>query len=623
MPKVLFAWITLLGAIPATVLAQPTILGRNLIANGDAESGPSTSSLKNVVASIPNWTSSGGITVLQYDATGYVLLSYPAPPNHGFQYFAGASYPSPATLTQDIDVSSGAAVIAGGNVKFTASGYLGGGGQASAPKMEVAFKNAAGQTFSSITLGPVAFGVGMYLQEQIGLVPPGTTKITVTLSALGVNAGWSAFDNLSLVLDTLATSPDSVLGSNLIANPGAEAGVAAKTNATALNIPGWSTTGGASVAAYGGAGWIQASDPGPADRGVNVFKGGPSEATIYQDLDVSGAGSMIDASKVSYQVSAWLGGYGGAQSPTLTYQFFDWSGKQLAATALLGPAAHAFSALVPVAHSDTLPVGTRHVHLEIKFPVSTSLADNISFQLGAAGAPTIAPGGVVPIDSPVNTVMPGSWISIYGTNLANATASWNGDFPISLGGVSVTIDSKPAYLWFVSPTQINLQVPDDSATGPVSVVVQTPAGTATSTVTLAPVAPAFLLFNAKYPAAIVPTSGAGNSGSGYDYIGPAGGLPFPSRPVKAGEILLLFGVGFGPTTPAVPAGQLFSGAASCVTLPTVTIGGVQAIVSFAGLVGAGLYQFDVVVPNAGGGDKPLLASAGGVSTPTGVSITLQ
>ncbi len=66
---------------------------------------------------------------------------------------------------------------------------------------------------------------------------------------------------------------------------------------------------------------------------------------------------------------------------------------------------------------------------------------------------------------------------------------WNGNFPTSLGGASVTVDSKLAYLWFVSSGQINFQAPDDTATGPVPVVVSTAAGTATSTVTLAQVAP--------------------------------------------------------------------------------------------------------------------------------------
>ena len=60
--------------------------------------------------------------------------------------------------------------------------------------------------------------------------------------------------------------------------------------------------------------------------------------------------------------------------------------------------------------------------------------------------PSISPGGVVPLDSTVNTIQPGEWVSIYGTNLASGTAFWNGDFPTSLGGTSVEINGKAAYL---------------------------------------------------------------------------------------------------------------------------------------------------------------------------------
>ncbi len=238
--------------------------------------------------------------------------------------------------------------------------------------------------------------------------------------------------------------------------------------------------------------------------------------------------------------------------------------------------------------------------------------------------PFIASGGVVPAGSSATTIETGSWVSVYGTNLAGCTSVWNGNFPTSLGGTSVTVDAKPAYLWFVSPTQINLQAPDDTATGIVSVAVTTGGGTATSTVTLGQYAPAFSLISSKYPAASVATPGnPGNSGSGYDIIGPPGAFPFTTRPVQAGETVTLYGVGFGPTTPAVPAGKIVASAAPCITLPQVTIGGVPATVNFAGIVEAGLYQLNVVVPPAGSGDQALQATVGGAATQSNIFLTLQ
>ena len=250
---------------------------------------------------------------------------------------------------------------------------------------------------------------------------------------------------------------------------------------------------------------------------------------------------------------------------------------------------------------------------------------NIAYSTSAAGnpaLPSILTGGVVPVYSKSTTIQPGSWSSIYGSNLANGTTLWNGNFPTSLGGTSVTVDSKLAYLWFVSSGQINFQAPDDTATGPVPVVVSTAAGTATSTVTLAQVAPSFLvLADGVHVTAIVLTPGSpGNSGAGYDVIG-------PTRPVKAGETLVVYGVGFGPTKTAVAAGSVYASATSTTNTVSVAIGGVavpQADVTFSGLVGAGLYQLNIVVPsNPGTGDKAIVAAVGGAQTQSGVLLSLQ
>ena len=137
-------------------------------------------------------------------------------------------------------------------------------------------------------------------------------------------------------------------------------------------------------------------------------------------------------------------------------------------------------------------------------------------------------------------------------------ANWTGNFPTSLGGTSVTIDGKSAYLWYVSPTQINLQVPDDATTGSVPVVVTTAGGGSVSTVTLAAFAPSFSLLDGKHVAGIIIRSdGSGAYGGGtYDILGPTGSsLGYPTVAAKAGDTVELFGVGFGPTTPTVPRGR--------------------------------------------------------------------
>ena len=188
--------------------------------------------------------------------------------------------------------------------------------------------------------------------------------------------------------------------------------------------------------------------------------------------------------------------------------------------------------------------------------------------LPGATPPVIDPNGVVPIYSSAVEIQPGEWVSIYGKNLALLPSTWNGDFPTVLGDTSVTINGKAAYLWYVSPQQINLQSPDDTAVGSVNVIVTTNGGTATSTVSLGQFAPAFSLVDGKHVAGIIlRTDGSGAFGNGgYDILGPTGtSLGYATVAAKSGDVIELFGVGFGPTNPAVVAGKAFTGAAPTAT----------------------------------------------------------
>jgi uncharacterized protein (TIGR03437 family) len=92
----------------------------------------------------------------------------------------------------------------------------------------------------------------------------------------------------------------------------------------------------------------------------------------------------------------------------------------------------------------------------------------------------------------------------------------------------------------------------------------------------------------------------------------------------AGDVMELFGVGFGPTNPVVPAGRAFSGSAATTNPVSVLINNVAVTPKFAGLSGAGLYQVNVTIPSGlGTGDVPLVATVAGVQTPAGVVISLR
>jgi uncharacterized protein (TIGR03437 family) len=217
-----------------------------------------------------------------------------------------------------------------------------------------------------------------------------------------------------------------------------------------------------------------------------------------------------------------------------------------------------------------------------------------------------------------------TWITIWGTNLSQNTRLWrasdfiDNNLPTQLNGVSATVNGRPAYVSYVSPTQLNVLAPDDAATGQVQVQVTNAHGTSSSfRVDKTELLPAFFLLTTRYLAA-VHTSGAS--------VGPVGLEPGATfAPAKPGETIILFGTGFGPTNPFLPAGNLVTTAAPLVNNNLmVSIGGQPAKVLFAGLSGSGLDQLNVTVPpNLPDGDAAVIAAVGGVSTQANVFIPVQ
>jgi uncharacterized protein (TIGR03437 family) len=241
----------------------------------------------------------------------------------------------------------------------------------------------------------------------------------------------------------------------------------------------------------------------------------------------------------------------------------------------------------------------------------------------ATAKPVISSAGVVNAASFAAGITAGSWVAIFGNNLApsGVARSWkaeeivNGGLPLALEGTQVQINGKSAAISYVSESQLNVQAPDDASLGSVTVAVTTPGGTSDPmTADLRTAAPGLFRFTpngSRYAAAVFPDG---------SYAGPPAlfGTAITTRAAQPGETVLFFGTGFGATTPAVVAGQVFSGAAplSAGHGLVIHIGGMQAGVSFAGLSAAGLYQFNVTVPALADGDQLVEASVWGVAVPT-------
>lgn len=221
-------------------------------------------------------------------------------------------------------------------------------------------------------------------------------------------------------------------------------------------------------------------------------------------------------------------------------------------------------------------------------------------------------------------VTAGTYASVYGTNFAATGFSdtWSksivgGQLPTKLDGVSVNIGTTPAYIVAVTPGQINVLAPN-LGTGTMPVTVTTAGGTSAAfTVTAQSVQPAFFLW---------PGNSAVATHLDYSYALKNGALSTPTVPAAPGEVIILWGTGFGPTTPAAPSGQVVSGGPYMVNGVTVTVGGITAQVDGVALAPglAGLYQVAIQVPaSLANGDYPVIAGVNGQQSPTGVILTVH
>jgi uncharacterized protein (TIGR03437 family) len=232
-----------------------------------------------------------------------------------------------------------------------------------------------------------------------------------------------------------------------------------------------------------------------------------------------------------------------------------------------------------------------------------------------------------------SALAPGTWMEIYGANLANVTSqTWaNADFkgntaPTALGGTTVTIGGQLAFIDYVSPTQVNAQVPSGISPGSQPVVVSTPGGTSTAyPITVNVTEPGLLapaVFNLKAGQYI----GALFS-DGVTFVLPPGSVSgVPSARARPGDTIVFYGVGFGTVAPDSPAGQIVTQSNRLNGNFQAWFGGAPATVSFSGLTGGflGLYQFNVVVPNVAPSDTvPLTFSLNGTPGTQTLLIAIQ
>jgi uncharacterized protein (TIGR03437 family) len=238
----------------------------------------------------------------------------------------------------------------------------------------------------------------------------------------------------------------------------------------------------------------------------------------------------------------------------------------------------------------------------------------------------------------------GSWLEIKGTNLADPadprlTAATNpgqwtsSDFtgvnaPTTLDGISVSINGKPAYVWYLSPTQLNVQAPEDTATGSVAITVTNCKATSASfPFARQALAPGFLA-PSNYTAGGTRYMVATFASDGAYVLNTSTGASFGlnSRPAKPGDLIIAYGIGFGDVTPSILPGVIVGQSNALVNPITVSFGSTNASLVYSGLAGnfVGLYEFYITVPSTlANGDYQINVKQNGVTVPQTMYLTVH
>lgn len=208
---------------------------------------------------------------------------------------------------------------------------------------------------------------------------------------------------------------------------------------------------------------------------------------------------------------------------------------------------------------------------------------------GASGSP-LAPGGL---------------FSIYGTRLADTTQQvgiipW----PTELGGVRVTINGVPAPLIYVSPTQVNGQVPYEIAPGTATLAITVGGATGQTTFQVAPASPGILVYGDNRAVA----------------VNPNGSVNGPNAAARPGEVVVMYLSGLGTTNPPVPTGAPAPASPLAqVNYPySITVGGRAAETFYLGQTPGfpSLAQANFRVPALAPGDYPVVVTVNGVASNT-------
>lgn len=266
-----------------------------------------------------------------------------------------------------------------------------------------------------------------------------------------------------------------------------------------------------------------------------------------------------------------------------------------------------------------------------------------------AQVPTVNQGGVLNGASYSTTNPPGSLIVIFGTNMTSkagvllsaSTTPLSMSLKNSSDTVSVTINDKPAPMYYASTTQTSVQLPW-GISGSTANIVVTRNGTASAAqqMQVGQFSPGIFTLTQNGKGMALAFNGVPITVNGKPALAiaqPAGSVQgLPAVPAKVNDHLFVYCTGLGAVTPAIADGAAPCALSGCkttdkqrktTTQPKVLVGGVSAHVEFSGLAPqfVGVYQLNFQMPAgvAAGNAVPIQIQIGGASSPDGVTIAVQ
>jgi uncharacterized protein (TIGR03437 family) len=350
-----------------------------------------------------------------------------------------------------------------------------------------------------------------------------------------------------------------------------------------------------------GVGYDQATGLGSVDayRLVKGWTGNvlPSQpanvVTLLSNL------STVTANEVVYLTATATAANGTTPTGSVSFSI---DGTSLGTAVLTGSAGSATATLAVT--GTQLPLGTGSITATYNGTNSTPVTVSVTSGSGSIGTPAI--GGVANAASFKSSVAPGSILSVFGSQLSPVTQSASAvPLPISISGVAVLVNGIAAPLYYVSASQLNVQIPYETTThGPVTLSVNNNGQVVTQSFQVTPAAPGIFTNSAG---ALVPTATGAR-----------------------GQEIAFYITGVGAVSPAVSTGAAPSASTTLANLPapvqttTVTIGGATATIDFIGIPAGlvGVTQINVQVPSGiAPGTQPVVVTVGGVaSAPATITI---